>query len=199
NSGQIDFRYMPFVARPIGYILYFTVISLITGIAPVAYQIGQAIITSFSAVLVYKLSLELFDRRNDVKKLAYSAGLLAAIWPNEARFEITLLPDGITALVMLGFALELTRFIKSGERKYFWYIALILALSIFLRPDLVLFPAFFVLFGFWVLKPAESIKYGVLLAACLAVTIGLNTFKNYEIGGEIVPLNLGSGTTMYEG
>jgi hypothetical protein len=29
--------------------------------------------------------------------------------------------------------------------------------------------------------------------------IALNTWKNYAISGDIVPLNLGSGTTMYEG
>jgi hypothetical protein len=39
----------------------------------------------------------------------------------------------------------------------------------------------------------------LVLAAVLAVAIGINTWKNYAISGVTLPLNLGSGTTMFEG
>ena len=37
------------------------------------------------------------------------------------------------------------------------------------------------------------------MAVILGAAIGINTWKNYALSGEFVPLNLGSGTTMYEG
>jgi hypothetical protein len=221
SSGRIDFQYMPFVARPIGYVLFFSFIGLFTGIAPVAFQIAQAIITAFTAVLVYRLALELFESRT-VSGVRYPvseiqsrtsdtghrspdtvfaswSGVLAALWPNQARFEVALLPDGITTLIMLGFALQLTRWAKGKGMRYIFYAALILGGSIYLRPDLVLFPIFFLPAALLIVKPAPAFRALWVLVGVLAIAIGINTVKNYAISGNIVPLNLGSGTTMYEG
>jgi 4-amino-4-deoxy-L-arabinose transferase-like glycosyltransferase len=199
DSGRVQMEYMPFVARPLGYVTFLTIISFFTGIAPVAYQIVQALITAFSAVLVYRLVKILFLKHERVNTIAKTAAVLAAVWPNQARFEITILPDGPTTLIMLGFAYQLTMLAKTGERKHLIYSAIILATSILLRPDFVLFPSFFIFAAILLFGYKRAIVQVATLAAMLAVMIGLNTWKNYAISGEIVPLNLGSGTTMYEG
>ncbi|HET6513375.1 MAG TPA: glycosyltransferase family 39 protein, partial [Candidatus Kapabacteria bacterium] len=150
DSGRVQMEYMPFVARPLGYVTFLTLISLVTGIAPVAYQIAQALITAFSAVLVYKLVKRLFSKHERVETIAKAAAALAAVWPNQARFEIALLPDGPTTLIMLGLAYQITMLARTGERRHLLYSGIILATSILLRPDFVLFPTFFV-FAAWLL------------------------------------------------
>jgi hypothetical protein len=199
NSGNVQMEYLPFIGRPVGYVLYFAFIGLIAGMSPVAFQIGQAIIMGFSAVLVYKLAQVIFSNHPKSEHIAYWSGILAAVWPNQARFEIALLPDAFTTLIMLGFALELTRFFLTKETKYIIYAGLLLAGSIYLRPDLVLFPLFLLPFGLFFMRPKKVILACVILGGLVAVGIGINTVKNYALSGEIVPLNLGSGTTMYEG
>ena len=199
NSGQVHFDYEPFIGRPVGYLLFCALISLAVGIQPIAIQIVQAIVAAFSVILVYKLSLELFSKSERPEEIAKYAALLAAIWPNQARFEIALLPDGVTTLIILGLALELTRFNKTLEWKHLIWAAIILAFSIFLRPDLVLFPAFFFIAAFAILPKLYVIRATLTFVLLLVVTIGFNTWMHYKISGEIVPLNLGSGTTMYEG
>jgi 4-amino-4-deoxy-L-arabinose transferase-like glycosyltransferase len=199
DSGRVQMEYMPFVARPLGYVTFLTLISLVTGIAPIAYQIAQALITAFSVVLVYKLVKILFDKHERVEWMARAAAVLAAVWPNQARFEVALLPDGPTTLIMLGLAYQITMLAKTGLRKHLIYSGVILATSILLRPDFVLFPSFF-FFAALILTNAKKAVVGTAtLLGMLAVLIALNTWKNYAISGDIVPLNLGSGTTMYEG
>lgn len=199
DSGRVQMEYMPFVARPLGYVTFLTLISLVTGIAPVAYQIAQALITAFSAVLVYKLVKRLFSKHERVETIAKAAAALAAVWPNQARFEIALLPDGPTTLIMLGLAYQITMLARTGERKHLIYSGIILATSILLRPDFVLFPTFFVFAAWLLFDYKRAVVHASTMIAMLAVMISLNTWKNYALSGEIVPLNLGSGTTMYEG
>jgi 4-amino-4-deoxy-L-arabinose transferase-like glycosyltransferase len=199
SSGQVHFAYEPFIGKPVGYVLFCAAILLLTGIQPVAIQIVQAIVTSFSVVLVYKLSLELFSKSERRETIAKYAALLTAIWPNQARFEIALLSDGVTTLIILGLALELTRFNKTLEWKHLTWAGIILAFSIFFRPDLVLFPTFFFVAAFAMMPKLSVIRATLTLVLMLAVTIGFNTWMHYRMSGEIVPLNLGSGSTMYEG
>jgi len=199
SSGRVEYAYQPFIGRPVGYVLFCAAISFATGIVPVVIQIVQAIVTGFSVILVYKLSLELFRSLPQRFTIAKFAALLAAVWPNQARFEIALLPDGLTTLITLWLALELVRAIRSPRWSGWVRIGLILALSIFLRPDLVLFPAFLFVLLLLSVPFSRAIKATAIVVAILGIAVGINTWKNYALSGETVPLNLGSGTTMYEG
>lgn len=204
DSGTADWQYMPFVARPIGYILFL----LLAGGDPVIAQILQAFLTAASVVLVYKLSRVLFDdgkrdaagfRITNREEIARAAAVLAAVWPNQARFEVALLPDGPTTLIMLAVAYKLTLLAISNDQRHLWHTAIVLALSIFVRPDFVLFPTFFFVAAWLLWNARTAVVRTAPVLLLLAATIGLNTWKNYAISGEMVPLNLGSGTTMYEG
>ncbi len=199
NSGLVHYTYLPFVGRPIGYVLFFAAIALVTGVAPVAFQIVQAFVTAFSVFLVYRLAKLLFSKSKSVEKIAIASAWLAALWPNAARFDVALLPDGLTTLVMLGFAITLTRYALYRNTKHIVIAGLLLGASIFLRPDLVLFP-FFLLPALLFMMPFQRAiaTFGILIVI-LGAAIGINTWKNYALSGEFVPLNLGSGTTMYEG
>jgi 4-amino-4-deoxy-L-arabinose transferase-like glycosyltransferase len=199
DARRIQMEYMPFVARPIGYVAFLSLVSLVAGITPIAWQIVQAIVTAFSALLVYKLVKLLFAKQPRVEAIAKVAAILAAMWPNQARFDIALLPDGPATLIMLGLAYQLTLLARTGERKHLIYSGLILATSILLRPDFVLFPTFFIVAAMLLTNYKRAIVQTATLLGLLAIMIALNTWKNYAISGDIVPLNLGSGTTMYEG
>lgn len=199
DSGRVQMEYMPFVARPIGYVAFLSLISLVAGISPVVWQIVQAIVTAISVLLVYKLVKVLFAEHVRVGSIAKAAAILAAVWPNQARFDVALLPDGPATLIMLGLAYQITLLAKTGERKHLLYSGLILATSILLRPDFVLFPSFFLIAGILLTGYKRAIVQTATLVGMLAIMIGLNTWKNYALSGDVVPLNLGSGTTMYEG
>lgn len=195
DSGREQFEYMPFVARPIGYVLFLC----LGGGVPVIAQILQAVLTALSVVLVYKLASLLFGGFTNGERIARASAILAAVWPNQARFEIALLPDGPATLIMLGLSYKITQYAMLHEPKYLWHASWILALSIFVRPDFVLFPIFFFIAALILVNVRHAITSTALMLSLLAVMIGLNTWKNYAISGETVPLNLGSGTTMYEG
>ncbi len=199
NSGQVHFAFEPFIARPIGYVLFCASVLGTIGFSVISIQFLQAIVTAMSAVLVYRLSREVFEFTKGRDSISRFAAIFAAVWPNQARFEIALLPDGLTTLIMLGLALTLTRYAKHHATKHLVQAALLLALSIFLRPDLVLFPGFLFLALLLMRQPREAVKGSLVIGLVLAAAIGLNTWKNWEVGHKIVPLNLGSGTTMYEG
>jgi len=200
STGLVRYSYEPFIGRPMGYVLFFSLIGLVTGIAPVAFQIVQAIITAFGAVLVWKLVREIFDKSPRREQLASASGFLAALWPNQARFEIALLPDGLTTLIVLGVVLQLTRFLKTQQTKYAVYAGLILAGSIYLRPDLVLFPVVLIpallLFMRKKVAPKRTITAGIAIAVLLGASIGINTYKNYALSGKIVPLNLSASSAI---
>jgi hypothetical protein len=200
SSGLVHFAYLPFIGRPLGYVLIFAVLSLIgNGTHLVFFQIVQALITAYSVILVYRLTQLVFRKIGHVDRLATAASILAAIWPNQARFEVALLPDGLTTLVLLALALYLTRYVQTRRTKDLALAGLMLGGSIYFRPDLVLLP-FFLLPVFWILFSFKrAIPALVMLCLFLGIAIGLNAWKNYAISGEFVPLNLGSGTTMYEG
>jgi 4-amino-4-deoxy-L-arabinose transferase-like glycosyltransferase len=199
NSGLTHFAYEPFISRPIGYVLFTALPILLVGVVPAAIQILQALVTGFGAVLVYRLSREIFANRAWNERVATFAGLLAACWPNQARFEIALLPDGLTTLIMLGLTVSLVRYLKYHHRRDLLIAAGVLAISIFFRPDLVLFPAFFFVAVGLRRSFAVSFRATIVLVIGLALAIGLNTWKNYAISGVPLALNLGSGTTMFEG
>lgn len=199
NSGLSQFVYEPFISRPVGYVLFMALPFFVAGVTPVVVQILQALVTGFGAVLVYRIAREIFAHRTWNEKVATWAGLIAALWPNQARFEIALLPDGLTTLVMLGLTLSLVKYLKYHHARDLWIAASVLGLSIFLRPDMVLFPAFFFV-AVWLRRSfAFSLRPAVVLAGVLALAIGINTWKNYAIRDVFLPLNLGSGTTMFEG
>jgi len=199
SSGLVHYAYLPFIGRPLGYVLFFAAIALVTGVVPVAFQIVQAFVTAFSVILVYKLAKILFHKSINVEKIAIAAAWLAALWPNAARFDVALLPDGLTTLVMLGIAIVLTKYALYRNTKHIIIAGILLGGSIYLRPDLVLLP-FFLLPVFLFMMPWKRAvgAFGILIII-LGALIGVNTWKNYALSGEFVPLNLGSGTTMYEG
>ncbi len=199
NSGAVHMAYLPFIGRPVGYVLYFAVIALITGVAPIAFQIGQAFIVACVVFLVYKLTKLLFYNSPNVERIAIGSAWLAALWPNAARFDVVLLPDGFTTLIMLGLAIALTKFARDHQTKHLLIAAALLAGSIYLRPDLVLFPFFLLPVLFVILPWKKAISGFAIMILILGAAIGINTLKNYALSGEILPLNLGSGTTMYEG
>ncbi|MEI8133882.1 MAG: glycosyltransferase family 39 protein [bacterium] len=202
--GQPDhFVYEPFIDKPIGYPTFLAVIFFITGYSPIAAQIIQLLLVSLGVIVIYKLVL-LFGVE---RKYALSAAMLAALWPNHARFEVTLLPEAVMPLLLISSCYLIVRSIKalqsgsSSKRSNWslWSAGLILGLGVLSRPDIMFLPIFMfagialvdgLKFTFKIMLPVFIVFYGI---------IGLHTIRNYSLTNEIIPLGYSNGTVLWQG
>ncbi len=206
--GQPDhYVYEPFINKPIGYPTFLAAIFFITGYSPVLAQIIQTLLVSIGVIFIYKISLLL----GLPEKIALIASLLGALWPNHARFEVTLLPEAMMPLVLLITCYLIMKALKMSLLNEDWDIAkkyivkksllagLVLGIGVLFRPDVVFLPIF-LLFLF-------SISYGfkkcykIILYASIVFysIIGLHTIRNYALTNEIIPLGYSNGAVMWEG
>jgi len=206
--GQPDhYSYEPFIDKPIGYPTFLAAIFFVTGYSPIAAQILQALLVSLGVIFIYRIIL-LLELPN---KLALGASLLAALWPNHARFEITILPEAIMPLLLIiscYFIMKALKITIANERsnaskKYLLKNSLLaglfLGIGVLSRPDIMFLPIFlFVLFG---LVYGFQKTYKIILFASIIFygIIGLHTIRNYALTKEIIPLGYSNGTVLWQG
>jgi 4-amino-4-deoxy-L-arabinose transferase-like glycosyltransferase len=195
TSPEPHWSYEPFIDRPLGYLFLILVPYAISG-SPIAIQVLHAVLSSFSTVLLFLLARRLMSERS-----ALIAAWLYALWPLSARFEIAVLPDSVMSFFLL---LSLYLLIRGTEKTQPspWYFAagLSLGTGMTMRPDILLLP-FFLAAPFLFFRPTRSHWRGVfLMFVGVTLIVGGHTVRNYRVtGGEILPLGLGNGISMWEG
>ncbi len=206
--GQSDhYSYEPFIDKPIGYPTFLAVIFFILGYSPVAAQIIQALLVSFGIIFIYRIIL-LIGLPN---KYAFAASLLAALWPNHARFEVTILPEAIMPMILIMTCYYIMRALKisleNGQfeisRKFILRnslaAGLLLGIGVLSRPDVVFLPIFlFILCGF-TYGFYKCYKIFFYLSIVFYGIIGLHAIRNYAITNEIIPLGYSNGTVLWQG
>jgi 4-amino-4-deoxy-L-arabinose transferase-like glycosyltransferase len=195
SSPTPQWSYEPFIDRPLGY-HFFILLPYWILRTPVAIQVFQALLAFLSIALLYACTKRLFS-----EKVAVLASLLFAVWPLSARFEITIAPDAVMSFFLL-FTLWL--FLQALEHKkpYLWYVGsgLVCGIGMTMRPDVLLLPFFFALWLLFNKTVAHRLYSACFLLLGAGIIIGAHTIRNYEAtGGEIVPLGLGNGISLWEG
>ena len=193
-SASSRMAYVPFIDRPLGYVLLILIPYGIIHHA-VAQQIFQAILAALSCVLLYRITARLTNERT-----AVIASLLYACWPLSARFEVTLLPDAVMPFFLL---LAFWLFLRGRESgTWYWYglSGLAFGTGIMMRPDILFLP-FLLAAGSFLFKPVRKpLASAVILLAGMVFVIGLHTARNYSAtDGRFLPLGLGNGISMWEG
>lgn len=202
--GQPDhYTYEPFIDKPIGYPTFLALIFFITGFAPVAAQIIQALIVSLGVIFIYRIVLLL----GLPDKFAFIASLLAALWPNHARFEVTILPEAVMPLLLITscyFILKalkaaLEKAAKNDVIKNSLFAGLFLGLGVLSRPDVVFLPIFLLVLFSFVYGFRNSYKIILYLSLVFYGIIGLHTIRNFALTHEIIPLGYSNGTVLWQG
>ncbi len=195
-SGTPQWAYVPFIDRPLGYVLLMLIPSVVSA-SPVLVQILQALLGALSAVLLFRIGSMLVSETT-----AFRAALVYAVWPLSARFEITLLPDAVMPFFLL-LIVWLTMKAWRSDRSVRWALAAGLAFGtgLMMRPDILFLPIF-LLAGLALqrLDRAVLLKATASFIVGAAIVLGLQTGRNYRVtDGAILPLGLGNGISMWEG
>ena len=206
--GQPDhYSYEPFIDKPIGYPTFLAAIFFISGFSPIIAQIIQALLVSIGVIFIYRivLLLGLSD------KFAFAASLLAALWPNHARFEVTILPEAIMPLLLILTCYFVIKALKislenvnseKGRKyiiKYSLLAGLFLGIGVMSRPDVVFLPIFLLVLFSLVYGFRKSYKIVLYLSIVFYGIIGLHTIRNYTLTNEIIPLGYSNGTVLWQG
>ena len=206
--GQPDhFSYEPFIDKPLGYPTFLAGIFFIIGYSPIAAQIIQAFLTALGVIFIYRIVLLL--RLSN--RFAFAASMLAAVWPNHARFEITILPEAIMPLLLIISCFFVMRALKivseniwsEESKKYILKnslaAGLFLGIGVLSRPDIVFLPVFlFVLFG-CIYGFRKTYKVILFISIVFYGIIGLHTIRNYALTKQIIPLGYSNGTVLWQG
>ena len=206
--GQPDhYSYEPFIDKPIGYPTFLAIIFFLTGFSPVIAQIIQALLVSIGVIFIYRIVL-LLGLSN---KFAFAASLLGALWPNHARFEVTILPEAVMPLLLILTCYFIIKALKISlennpsihEKKYIVKYSLLagffLALGVMSRPDVVFLPFFLLVLFSFAYGFRKSYKIMLYLSLVFYGIIGLHTIRNYALTNEIIPLGYSNGTVLWQG
>ncbi|HET9135546.1 MAG TPA: glycosyltransferase family 39 protein [Candidatus Kapabacteria bacterium] len=200
-----NYSYEPFIDKPIGYPAFLATIYFVFGIHPIAAQIIQAILVSFGCIFVYRL-LRLLKIS---EFLSLIGALLTAIWPNHARFEVTILPEAIMPLILIVTTYFITKaFVLSNKNDSTsnrsivlssLLAGLVLGLGVLSRPDVMFLPIFLVIICGLIFTWKRSLKIIGFMSMIFYVIISLHTVRNYALTGEIIPLGYSNGTVVWQG
>lgn len=195
SAPERDFRYEPFIDRPIGYVLL-TLPAYVIWPSPVAIQVLHAFLGALSCVLMVSVG-----RRIVSEKAALLGAWLLTLWPLSARFEIAVLPDSVMPFFLL---LSAWLLLLARERGWEWkwsaLTGLAIAASMTMRPDVMFLPVF-LLAAIWLADRRWPSLAGLgAAAAAMVLVLGLHTWRNHEVTeGRLLPLGLGNGISMWEG
>ena len=139
----------PFFRAPL-YPLFLGGVYFLFGDNPWIIKIIQALIGSFSAVLVFLIGNNMFTR-----KTALVSGLLFACYGPVIFFDAQLLIPNLAICLNLAALFFLTKTENNNSQKNYILGGLFLGLSALARPTILLFTVFLILF--WIIKERKNI------------------------------------------
>lgn len=182
-----------------GYPLFLAMIFRIFGYAIAGYQmvrVIQAIISCITILMVFKISVILFD----MKVALLSAFLTSFYIPNIITSGYLLTETLFTALlyILLYYSLVYSDSPSMGK---FAALGAMWAAAVMLRPTIAPYPGllFFYMFVNKRNKFKNLIKYGLVMAISFIVIFLPWWLRNYNEYGKFIPLAASSGNPMLQG
>ena len=182
------------MAHPPGYSLLLALLFSIFGESNFVIQTVSIFFDALSAVLIFLIAEKLFSR-----KIAFVAGLLAALCPQFAFNSVLFLPDTLAIFPLL---LAVYCFICAFQKpRLIWIVScgVCLGLSCWLRANSLLMPIFFALTIFLLFEKKQKFYFSFALLAAFILTIAPITIRNAIVYRAFIPISLGAGQTMLEG
>ncbi|MEK7578826.1 MAG: glycosyltransferase family 39 protein [Patescibacteria group bacterium] len=144
EHGTLSFAdaspYPPTNFRTPGYPLFLALIYLIFHSFVPAIFFG-AIISAFSAPLIYLMAKEVFS-----ENIAFGAGILTALEPMGLFLGVSILTEGVFTPILLLVIYLFIRYLKAGNNIYLYGSSVLLALATLIRPIMFYFWPLVVLF-----------------------------------------------------
>jgi hypothetical protein len=185
------------MSRPPGYALYLVAVYGLLGRSFFAAQLVQNVLTSVACLVLVLLATRLVSFRVGVL-----GGLVAALLPHLAYTSSFVLPDSLSALpLLLGMlALAVAHPDRAGSWRWSALAGAIFGATAWLRPNALLLPPF-VAVVLLVLSRQRRRAYGHALAvlAVAAAVIAPITVRNYLLSGELIPISINGGLTLWHG
>jgi len=190
-----QWTYEPFIDRPLGY-LFLVLLPLMITLQPVGVQILHALLSSLSAIILYKVG-----ERISSQTAAWRAALLYALWPLSSRFEVTILPDAVMSFFLLFTVFLLLKALSSpSSLPWFFLAGVVCGVGMTMRPDILLLPLFIAAWLFLSQHFSKWVQASLALLLGAAIIVGAQTVRNSAVTeGKIVPLGLGNGISLWEG
>ena len=193
-SAMPQWSYAPFIDRPLGY--FFLSILPYRFFGPMGIQILQVLLSVGSVLLLFRIARFLFSER-----IAWISATLYAVWPLSARFEVTILPDAVTSFFLLLGIWALIRSFRGGKPVMFQLLSgIAFGCGTLMRADVMLLPVFILPVLYLVHEVRATLRCVGLVIVGMAIVILPHAIRNYAVtNGEIVPIGLGNGISMWEG
>jgi Dolichyl-phosphate-mannose-protein mannosyltransferase len=193
----VDRRRTGLIARPPGYSYVLKLIYAALGRSFFIAQLVQNLAGAACCVLLFLLASALLGQAAGV-----AAGLVAAISPHLAYASNLIAADALSALPLLGACLLLAAPPPGGTPRLRRAVlaGALLGTSVWLRPNLSLMGPCLALTLLATTRdrPRAVLPLAALIGAA-ALVIAPITLRNYRIFGELVPVSINGGLTLWEG
>jgi 4-amino-4-deoxy-L-arabinose transferase-like glycosyltransferase len=186
----------PFALREPGYPLFFLApIYFLFGHNILIVQIFQILISLFTIILVYLISLHFLN-----KKIALLSAFLLGFWPANIAFEGEILTETFFTFLLILAIFFLLKAIKKDSIKRLFFSGLIFGLATLTR-FLPIFLPFFLFFAFYLLFKSfkKSLKYSLLIFLAILIFVFPWWLRNYILFDSFVFSRVGSGSIIWSG
>jgi len=168
---------------------------ILCGRSVLAIRLVQAAIGAASCLLIFRLCKLLFDS----EAVARLAAVGLAVEPFNVFFTGLALTETLYTALLLGIMLLLARLLK--DRLLWPAVAagVLTGLGTLLRPALLLFPPFLLLFFLVLMRPLrDALLRWVLLLVCAMAVVSPWTIRNFIVLGTFVPTTTQGGESLWE-
>lgn len=181
STGQFGMNASPEIVRTPGYPIFLIPGLWVNHVASTTIGL-QILLSCIAIVLVYKLSLLLFEKEN----IARVSAFLFAVEPLNILYASKLLPEALFTTTVLLYLYFLIRCLRQNEKKSLFISALFLSLSVYIRPISYFLPVItaLILFIFFLVdRPRYSLISILIFLMTCAGLIGVWQFRNKKIAG----------------
>jgi 4-amino-4-deoxy-L-arabinose transferase-like glycosyltransferase len=190
----------PEFLHPPGYPILFAALHRVLAIpAELPIRVVGLLLDSLAALLLFAIVRKFFH-----VEVAVYAGLLYAVFLPLAYYStVSGLPIGLLSFFMLLAFYTLLRAMEGrGQMKGLWFavMAIVIAMSVYFRPDFLLFPAFMAVFLLLFRKVAwRNSLYLVAVQILVFILLLPWAHRNYQLSGKWIFTSSSVGATLITG
>jgi dolichyl-phosphate-mannose-protein mannosyltransferase len=185
------------VSQAPGYSIFLSAVYAAVGRDFYKVQLVQNALNSISAVLIFLIAGHGVSWR-----VGAVAGFIAALSHHLSHISNFILPDSLVALPILAAVCLLTMARRYGNHSYWLYslAGILFGLSAWLRSQVMMLGLFaLVMLTLIAVRRWPAVKRAALMAAVSVLVIAPITIKNYIVYDTFIPIQVGTGVTLWEG
>lgn len=176
-----------------GYSIFIAGKYLLLGESSNGLHLLQALLDALAAALVFFLATRFFSFGASAL-----AGFLVAVSPQLSITSVTLLPEALSVIPIIGAVLLLIMNFDKDRIVYAIFAGVLLGISCWLRASGLFLPLFVAAFVL-ALAPRKRVKGALAVVFAAYIVVAPITVRNYVVFDAFVPISLGGGQASLEG